>query len=160
MNQKILIIVGIVFALVFVLIMAIMMNTITNEANNANDQLTNVLGMTDTVGTLYQDGGTVKGESVINAINNRNQLVSDREVAVTVVTESTTTEYDTGTGSSYKHLKYSQSDATKDDYINRTADFTVHEIKNTNGVTVGFVFDQTGADTTYDTGDLALPSES
>ena len=129
MNQKILIIVGIVFALVFVLIMAIMMNTITNEANNANDQLNNEL---------------------INAINNRNIVNTDIGVDIIVETKKhpdvTYSNADKNGEEQAVYLSdetYSKLDATNDDYINPDASFKIDAHTHTNnGITTAIIATQ------------------
>lgn len=125
MNQKILIIVGIVFALVFVLVMAIMMNTITNEANNANDQLTNVLGMTGEVNSgTFANGNIVTGDQLINAINNRTIIDTDIDVAIEVKTSANGAVTGATTFATSSD-KYTAPDASSPDYINPEAKFLI-----------------------------------
>ena len=74
MDKKVLLIAALIFALIFVVLMAVLMGTVTNKTNAANTKLVDTLDMTEGMELSNYDGATVKGNSVINIINNGKSL--------------------------------------------------------------------------------------
>ena len=87
MDKKVLLIAVIVFALIFVVLMAVLMGTVTNKTNAANTKLVDTLDMTEGMELSNYDGATMKGNAVINAINNGKSLGGKTKLWIYVITK-------------------------------------------------------------------------
>lgn len=86
MNNKVLTIALLVFALIFVVLLAVLMGTITSKTNAANTKLVDTLDMTEGMELSNYDGASIKGNSVINVINNGKSLGGKNKLWVYVET--------------------------------------------------------------------------
>lgn len=120
------------------------MGTITNKANNANTKLVDTLEMTDNASLdTYADGSIVKGEAVINAIKNVKSIGGNIKMEIQVKTKASSDYVKYGyVDGSNSITAYSQSDSTKDDYINPSASFECTQVPNANGVVTKIQFEQ------------------
>lgn len=176
MNNKVLTIALLVFALIFVVLLAILMGTITSKTNAANTKLVDTLDMTEGMELSNYESATMKGNAVINAINNGKSLGGKNKIFVYVDTKGTgTTPHGevygyavegSGTGgesfgnmsyndgsdpdtdftksikTSTNYRTYSAPVSTDQAYINESAEFDSHLVRNVNDVTVGIYFVQ------------------
>ena len=143
MNKKIITIAGIVFALIFVVLLAVMMGTITTKANSANSKLVDTLEMTDNTSLSIYDGKTVKGESVLSAIQNVKSLGGGMKLEITVDTKSGSAPVSYGYVDGADTItEYKVTDPNSADYINSTANFQSELTKNANDVVTGITFTQ------------------
>ena len=168
MNKKIIITACIVFALIFVVILAVMMGTISQKANDANTQLVDTLNSVSGLDLSSYDGKDIKGNVVVNAINNSNNSSTKLFYYVTTLEGNTDAIYGYGSktsgdggqllsnlkasGSTFNKTVYSSNtfntyDALPNDadYINEKATFSSKLIKNANDMTVGIYFVQVSA---------------
>jgi type II secretory pathway pseudopilin PulG len=143
MSGKIRTIVMIVFALIFVVVLAVIMATIMSNAERANTQLVDTLDANAAHSLQTYESGTIKGSSVIGAINNIRTIGGQNRMDVRVTTGTTeaasrTYEYEFGT----RYTAPSNSTAFR--FINPSGDFSTTVVRNANQVPIRIDFVQVG----------------
>jgi hypothetical protein len=137
----------IVFALIFVVVLAVIMATIMSNAERANTQLVDTLDANAAHSLSSYESGTVKGSSVIGAINNIRTIGGQYRMEVVVYTNANTTNPTTtpAGGNRWPHgERYVDPGTGHNHQINPSGDFTTGVIYNANNVPTHLIFWQSG----------------
>lgn len=135
MNNKIIIVAGVIFACVFILLLAIMFSTISNKTSEANNKVADTFNtISQTNADDYAKDALYKGSEVVALIQNVDAITGSNKSSVIVKNTAS------GTGATYNSTnRYTASvsrDKSSDNYINPTATYKLTEVKTRNNGTI------------------------